>query len=767
MDEDKSDVTLQGPRISRYQQRIIFGELADKTVALSSTQQLKTFGVQAAISFEAPPATPQRVPIPSQLFVGLEDNQTTIPPDTNGAVGPTHVVTMLNDRVRIHNKSTGATLSTVSLDTFMGASQCFDPRIRYDTGSSRWIAACCARSPSRALLRCSFSSDPTAGFGIVYSTAAAAGEFFDFTQLGFNASAIVITFNMFNFPALNSFLGCRLLVYDKAAVLVNSSFSATNIGLTNPNTDWFTFMPAVTYNNSDPTTLYLVQDWPTGTQLRISTLTGLPATPVLNSNPPVFTPPQSSWAQFPPTDEFAPQYGTSTKISVGDSRMQHVVHTGGGAGTLYCAHTIFLPANQPSLSAVQWWQLSLGGAILQRGWLDDSANGLRFYAFPSIAVNSLGDVVVGCSAFSPFFYASGVYAFHAAGDAAGTMRDVVTYASGLATYVKRFSGNENRWGDYSTCQVDPSDDSFWCLQEQASTSNSWLTVWCHIPNAIPAALPYRAPCDINGDGKSDIIVWRPSSGYWFAKLSPSYTTGQAIQWGAQGDVTLPGRYQGLSTCDVAVWRPSATTHFLLKSPMFSSSESVLLGEANDVQRVADLDGDGKADRITCNNSTYLWTIKRSSILGSLYQQWGAPGDVLVPADYSGTGKSEMAVWRPSSGTWFILHSNGRLDVQQWGAPGDIPVPGDYDGDGKADFAVWRPSNGTWYIIKSSGGLIAKQWGLQGDVPTVLDTDGDGKMDFVVYRPSNTMWYITRSSDNVVVSTQWGTSTDIVPAPTSA
>jgi hypothetical protein len=36
----------------------------------------------------------------------------------------------------------------------------------------------------------------------------------------------------------------------------------------------------------------------------------------------------------------------------------------------------------------------------------------------------------------------------------------------------------------------------------------------------------------------------------------------------------------------------------------------------------------------------------------------------------------MAVWRPSTGTWYIIYSSdGSLHTQQWGEPGDIPVPG--------------------------------------------------------------------------------------------
>ena len=83
-------------------------------------------------------------------------------------------------------------------------------------------------------------------------------------------------------------------------------------------------------------------------------------------------------------------------------------------------------------------------------------------------------------------------------------------------------------------------------------------------------------------------------------------------------------------------------------------------------------------------------------------------------------------------TFLILKSTTNYtawDVRQWGAVGDVPVPGDYDGDGKTDVAVFRPSTGTWYILKSSTNFTAMGHAhgeSARDIPVPGDYDGDGK-----------------------------------------
>jgi FG-GAP-like repeat len=162
----------------------------------------------------------------------------------------------------------------------------------------------------------------------------------------------------------------------------------------------------------------------------------------------------------------------------------------------------------------------------------------------------------------------------------------------------------------------------------------------------------------------------------------------------------------------------------------------------------DFDGDGKTDYAVAGfargGSTQqyrFWYILINGTNEFRSVQWGLLGDLEVPADYDGDGKTDIAVLR--GGNWYLLKSRDGFTGVQFGQGGDIPMPADYDGDEKADIAVFRPSNGTWYLLRSSQGFAGVQFGQNGDKPVASDYDGDGKADIAVYRDGS--WYLLQSN----------------------
>jgi hypothetical protein len=91
----------------------------------------------------------------------------------------------------------------------------------------------------------------------------------------------------------------------------------------------------------------------------------------------------------------------------------------------------------------------------------------------------------------------------------------------------------------------------------------------------------------------------------------------------------------------------------------------------------------------------------------------------VPGDYDGDRKTDYALFRPSTGDWWVAYNGGnRLRLAAYfGFPTDIPVPADYNGDGKTDIAVFQPGLNSW-AISYTGGLVGWQgnWGSHGDIP---------------------------------------------------
>lgn len=265
--------------------------------------------------------------------------------------------------------------------------------------------------------------------------------------------------------------------------------------------------------------------------------------------------------------------------------------------------------------------------------------------------------------------------------------------------------------------------------------------------------------DYDADGKTDVSVFRPSTGDWHVDGT---TRDSLWHWGANGDIPLV-MARGVYYPTTSVFRPSTSTWYIAAG--VGGSTILHAGAPGDIPVPENYYGD-HSNIAVFRPSTGVWYMHNFATEEFEQYRFGLQGDIPVPGQYSPDPYADIAVFRPSNGNWYFnIRQNGNMQgtfkAIRFGQQGDKPVPADYDGDGLLDIAAYRPSTGTWWINLSNGGeTIALRWGIAEDIPTVGDYDGDGAADFAVFRPSNSTWYIRRSLDGMADVRRFGLPGDI-------
>ncbi len=414
------------------------------------------------------PASPDiPSPLPATDFLAYVDPVKTIPPDPHGAVGLNHVVTCSNDSVIVHTK-TGNIVSRMSFGTFMGNATVSDPYMQYDPYLDRyWVSGISTETTNKVYLAVSKSGDPS-GDWWRYSftpTSSDGALLLDHPYLGLDNKLVVVGGR--KFPGASSFTGTILFAFDKTSLAAGTTleFGVNAQTMEKTPTDGDAPCPVTAYGLTGvpAPNFYIIQNWNgSASAIRLSTITGDIPNLSWNTAAAVFSSGGSPWSDGS-LGSLGQQLDEPRKIAVNDSRISSAVMLN---GKIWCAHHLGLPANLPTHTAVQWWQISPLGEVLQRGRIDDPSGAVSRY-YPTIAVNAAENVVLGYTVSSPTTRVNAAYSTRTAATPANSTDDEYVYKGGVSPYWKDFGSGRARWGDYSHSALDPVTGNLWTIQEYA------------------------------------------------------------------------------------------------------------------------------------------------------------------------------------------------------------------------------------------------------------------------------------------------------------
>lgn len=116
----------------------------------------------------------------------------------------------------------------------------------------------------------------------------------------------------------------------------------------------------------------------------------------------------------------------------------------------------------------------------------------------SAAMDGSGNLAVGYSVSSTTLFPSIRFAARQAGDPLGTLQGEVSVIAGTA------SNSSNRWGDYSSLNVDPVDDRTFWLTNMYSPASTWATRIATFALCDPPGAPTIESADAPADNRIDV-----------------------------------------------------------------------------------------------------------------------------------------------------------------------------------------------------------------------------------------------------------------------
>ncbi|MEM7230036.1 MAG: hypothetical protein AAF432_14605 [Planctomycetota bacterium] len=375
------------------------------------------------------------------------------PPDHELAVGPTHIVVVVNRAFEVYEKTTGTLAASMTLGAFLPGSS-GDPRAVYDQHSGRFIVLVTDFN-QRLYLAVSTTSNPTGSWyktNIDISEGIDANAWPDHPTLGVDADGIYSAAYM-----VEGGTNARMSIFAiEKAPLIDANPSLGVVTAFRNQSFEGAIQPCHTYG--DAPGQYFVSRFGSN-NVRLRRLDGPLTNPTLALLPNI---PVSNFSQPPDLNAL----GTSTPLDSVDTRIVNAVYRD---GDIWATHSIGVNGRP----AIRWYKINTTFQnISETGTITDPENG---FLFPTIATDAQGNAFIGASMAGPNMYPSAVMMTRAYTDPPNVFTAPQILRAGNGTYNLVDGFGRNRWGDYSMTTLDPDEITVWTLQEYVHANNTWGT----------------------------------------------------------------------------------------------------------------------------------------------------------------------------------------------------------------------------------------------------------------------------------------------------
>jgi hypothetical protein len=447
----------------------------------------------------------REIPSPIVSFDGSPVNPAGVaPPDPNGDVGPNHVITMYNLQFQIFDKTGTSVFGPANTNTifsgFGGACQTEnpgDPIVLYDQLADRWLLSqFTAAGPQFFIcVAVSTTADPLGTYARY--AVPTGGNFPDYPKLGMGPDAYYISTREFLGTA-GAFQGVGAYALNRAQVLAN-----------NPAAQVLSFLAPATpaFNVGDgllPADVDGITPPPPGSphyymgSMDTNSATGAPqdaltlwkftvnfAVPASSSFVLANTIPVGAFnsilARCGGTRSCIPQSGTANQLDHLGYRQRplfRLAYRNFGTHESLVTNQSVSGGTGPNgeVSGIRWWEIrspNSGPVVFQEGTFAPGVTDGIHRWMGSIAMDGSGNMGLAYSASSATMFPSIFYTGRLVNDPLGTMPQgeaAIINGTGSQT------AGGNRWGDYTSMSVDPTDDcTFWHVNEYlpATSASGW------------------------------------------------------------------------------------------------------------------------------------------------------------------------------------------------------------------------------------------------------------------------------------------------------